>query len=345
MIRMFSSRQQAPAVAAHLLPTLGPIDTTPLPLANPPGAAGVEPEPPRVGSMLGNYELLSRLGQGTTSIVFEGRHRKLQIPVAVKILHRDAVANSPQLIKQLVSEAILLARLNHPHVVRLWDLNDEGAYPYLVLEFVRGKTLAELIHQQVQVPVPYAIAIIRQAVEGLAEAHKLGIVHRDVKPGNLLIGHDGVVKVADLGLAMVISDRLSRQTAGNAAEGLPAGTAAYLAPEQARDAAQVDFRADIYSLGGTLYHALTGRLPFEGRSPMEVIQRQLREQPPAPRTLVPDLSEELSDLILRMLAKDPTDRFASYDELRVALARVVGDRRAPRPLAESFLAFAMAKKA
>jgi serine/threonine protein kinase len=304
---------------------------------------GFSDAPPGVGSILGKYELLGRLGRGSTSIVFEGRHRKLQIPVAVKILHWDELANSPQLLRQLVTEAVLLAKLNHPHIVRLWDLEDEGPFPYLVLEYVRGVTLAELIGQKGSVPVPFAFAIIRQAVEGLAEAHKLGVVHRDVKPGNLLLGRDGIVKVADLGLATVVSDRLSRQATEVRGESLPAGTAAFLAPEQAQDPSKVDFRADIYSLGVTLYHALTGQLPFPGRSPAEVIMKHLTQTPAPPRQHVPELSEESSELILRMMAKDPGDRFGSYEELRVALARAVGDRRAPRPLAESFLSFAVPK--
>ena len=293
--------------------------------------------------MLGNYELLSRLGVGSTSIVYEGRHRKLQIPVAVKVLHRDALVNSPSLLSQLVSEAILLARLNHPHIVRLWDLDDECPAPYLVLEYVAGTTLAELIDRKGPLPIPLAFAIIRQAVEGLADAHKVGIVHRDVKPGNLLIGRDGVVKVADLGLAMVVGERLSRRVAQGQADSLPVGTAAFLAPEQACDPAAVDFRADIYSLGATLYHAITGRFPFAGGTSMQVIMKHLHERPVPPREIVPELSEEASGLILQMLAKDPRDRVGCYDDLRMALARVVGDRRAPRPLAESFLTFSAPK--
>jgi serine/threonine protein kinase len=148
-----------------------------------------------------------------------------------------------------------------------------------------------------------------------------------------------VVKVADLGLAMVVGDMLSRRAHGQP-ESLPAGTAAYLAPEQARDPANVDFRADIYSLGATLYHAVTGRFLFEGRTAAQVIMKHLRETPVHPREFLPELSEEAADLIVRMLAKDPVARIGSYDELRVALGRAVGDRRAPRPLAESFLAFA-----
>jgi serine/threonine protein kinase len=190
------------------------------------------------------------------------------------------------------------------------------------------------------VPIPFAFAIIRQAVEGLAEAHKLGVVHRDVKPGNLLLGLDGVVKVADLGLAMVVGDRLTRQAADGRSAGMPAGTAAYLAPEQACDPSKVDFRADIYSLGATLYHALTGHFPFEGRTSLQLIFNAVREPLVAPRHYLPELTAEQSDLVVKMLSKDPDDRFASYDDLRAALARAVGDRRAPLPLAEAFLAWA-----
>ncbi|HEX4592387.1 MAG TPA: serine/threonine-protein kinase [Gemmataceae bacterium] len=307
-----------------------------------PDAAGPLPVDRALGSNFGKYELIAFLGRGSTSVVFEGRHRKLQIPVAVKVLHRDALANAPNLLGQLVSEAVLLAKLNHPNVVRLWDLDDEGPTPYLVLEYVRGTTLAELVNRPQPIPVAFAFAVIRQAVEGLAEAHKLGIVHRDVKPGNLLIGPDGVVKVADLGLAMMVGDRLTRQAAGPA-DAVPAGTAAYLAPEQALNPRTVDFRADIYSIGATIYHALTGRMPFEGRSAAQVILKHLHEPPVPPRDHNPEVTEEQSDVVLRMMAKDPGDRFASYDDVRQALARAVGDRRAPMPLAKSFLTFAAPK--
>jgi serine/threonine protein kinase len=331
---------RSPCAAAESLATTQPQDTFPTVRVRPGPATAA---PPDVGAVLGKYVLVGRIGRGTTSVVYRGRHRKLQMPVAVKVLHADELANSPQLLGQLVSEAILLAQLNHPNIVRLWDLDDEGQFPYLVLEYVQGMTLAELIDQQGPVPIPFAFAIIRQAVEGLAEAHKVGIVHRDVKPGNLLLGRDGVVKVADLGLAMVVGDRLSRQASEGRSPTLPAGTAAYLAPEQAHDASRVDFRADVYSLGATLYHALTGLFPFEGRTPMQVILKHMREPVIPPRHYLPDLTEEQSDLIVKMMSKDPRDRFDNYDDLRGALARAVGDRRAPRPLAESFLAWAAPK--
>ena len=295
---------------------------------------------PKVGDRLGTYELISFLGRGATSVVYKGRHGKLQIPVAVKVLHLYELAQSPRLVDQLVSEAMLLAKMNHPNIVRLWDLEEQGPIPYIVLEYVAGLSLAELIIRQGRIPIPFAFAIIRQAVEGLAEAHKLGIVHRDVKPGNLLLGFDGVVRVADLGLAMMVGDRLARQTAEGRADTIPAGTAAYLAPEQAQNPAHVDFRADIYSLGATLYHSLTNHFPFQGRSSMEVITKSLRESPAPAQQFVPTLTQEQSDLVMRMLERNPEERFASYDELRGALARAVGDRRAPRPLAESFVRWA-----
>ncbi len=292
------------------------------------------------GTCFGKYELVNRIGEGSASAVFLGRHRKLRVPVAIKVLDRVLLESDPELLKQLVSEAILLAQINHPNVVRLWDLDDESDHPYLVLEYVRGGTLADLMRQRGRIPFAYTWAIIRQAAEGLAAAHKLGIVHRDVKPGNLLLGDDGHVKVADLGLAIITGDRHDESFRSDSDSSLIAGTAAYLAPEQADDPRNVDHRADIYSLGATLYHALTGRLVFEGRSTQEVLMKHVHQAPTPPGHFVSDLPTPCSAVLMRMLSKRPEDRFASYDELRLALAQAVGDRRAPRPLAEAFLAFA-----
>ena len=301
------------------------------------------PARPVKNTRLGNYELTGFLGAGATSVVYKGRHRKLQIPVAIKVIKRSALAGSQKVLSALVSEAVLLARLNHPHIVRLWDLEDEGPHPYLVMEYVHGMSLFDLItRRKGPLPLPFAFAFIRQAVEGLAQAHTLGIVHRDVKPGNLLLGHDGTVKVADLGLAVVVGDRLRREMGMASENRKGAGTAAYLAPEQAYEPASVDFRADVYSLGSTLYHALTGRLPFDGTSSREIIEKHLHETPVPPHEIVGGVSGDASDLIMRMMAKNPDDRAKSYDQLRIELGRVVGDRRAPRPLAESYLAFALA---
>ncbi|MCE9532571.1 MAG: serine/threonine protein kinase [Planctomycetes bacterium] len=295
----------------------------------------------KIGDILGKYEIVGEIGRGSTSFVYRGRHRKLLFPVAVKVIEPSALVNTPGLLDQLKTEAILLAQMNHPNVVRLWDLEDEGPICYLVLEYVPGGTLEDLIRQKGAIPIPYAFSIIRQAAEGLAEAHKYGIVHRDVKPGNLLLGLDGHAKVGDLGLAMINSEEKKRQGKANEQKYVPTGTAAYLAPEQAIDPNSADFRADIYALGATFYHALTGNLPFQGRSSMEVIMKHLRLTPTSPREYVPELSIPGAEVILRMMAKDPQNRFASYDELRIALADVIGEQRAPHPLTETFFDFAL----
>jgi len=292
-----------------------------------------------LGNVFGKYELIARIGNGSTSVVYRGQHRKLRFPVAIKILNRRALETDRDLLHQLATEAILLAQINHPNVVRLWDLDDEAPDPYLVLEYVNGGTLADLIRHKGRIPFAFTWAIIRQAVEGLAAAHKQGIVHRDVKPGNLLLGDDGHVKVADLGLAIISADRRSKRVGPNETLTM-AGTAAYLAPEQADNPAGATFLADMYSLGATLYHALTGRLLFEGRSTSEVLMKHLRESPEPPGHFVSDLPAPCSAVIMKMLAKRPDDRFASYEELKAALGQAVGDRRAPRPLADAFLAFA-----
>src|SRR5262249_1185460 len=158
---------------------------------------------------------------------------KLRIPVAVKVLDLNPFEDCAPLRQRLVSEAVLLAQINHPNVVRLWDLDDEGPFPYLVLEYIEGGTLAELLANNEPLPVPLAFAIIGQAAEGLAEAHKLGIVPRDVKPGNLLVARDGHIKVADLGLAMVLTPQARAAALQRGEAALPVGTAAYLAPELA----------------------------------------------------------------------------------------------------------------
>jgi|RhiMethySRZTD1v2_1073278.scaffolds.fasta_scaffold59622_2 serine/threonine protein kinase len=340
---MLSEKSTTPApIEVTTSPPTFPALETLTPGVSEPQTKSDPPDQPVVGTRLGNYELTRLIGAGATSVVFKGRHRKLKIPVAVKVLRQSALSGSSKLLSKLVSEAVLLARLNHPHVVRLWDLEDEGPHPYLVLEYVDGMSLAELLaRKNSPIWAGFAIAFIRQAVEGLAQAHALGIVHRDVKPGNLLLGHDGTAKVADLGLAVVVGEWLSRTSGPGSIETAPAGTAAYLAPEQAYAPKSVDFRADIYSLGCTLYHAVTGRLPFDGRSSMEVIMKHLNERPIPPRQLIPEVTRDISDLILRMMAKKPEERMSSYEELRTELGRVVGDRRIARPLAQSFLAFAV----
>jgi serine/threonine protein kinase len=269
--------------------------------------------------VLGKCLLTEFVGQGAVGVVYRGLHRSLNIPVAVKVLHLSALEQDASARQQLRAEARLLAQLNHPHIVRVWDFEDQGSYPYMVLEYVEGLSLAELIQQSGRLRWDRAREVIGQVARGLAAAGKLGIVHRDVKPANILLTRDGSAKLADLGLAVVSSNPVLAQAASaDAADAGLGGTAAYMAPEQVCGAV-VDHRADIYGLGATLYHAITGCLPFTGRSRMEVMLKQVRQPPPPPHALVPELGPAVSAVVLRMLAKNPDERFQTYEEFLDAL--------------------------
>jgi serine/threonine protein kinase len=187
------------------------------------------------------------------------------------------------------------------------------------MEHVEGLSLAELIEQSGRLLPDRAASVMVQVTDALAAAWKVGVVHRDVKPGNILLARDGTAKLADLGLALIVADERADDSGSSEA---PEGTVAYMSPEQARASSRVDFRADVYSLGATFYHAVTGRLPFSGRTRMEVLLKHAKEDPPPPHQLVPELSPSLSQVILRMLAKRPEDRHPTYADLRSDLLRL-----------------------
>jgi hypothetical protein len=270
------------------------------------------------GQFLGRCLITGRLAQGSYGTVYRALHRTLNIPVAVKVLHPDLLDSATGAANQFRGEALMLARLNHPNIVRVWDFDDTVTPPYLVLEFVEGATVAELIASRGSVRIDLAVRIVLQVVDGLEAAFRHGIVHRDIKPANLLLTRGEHVKIADLGLASVADRGRGLGYLPAAADAL-AGTVAYLAPEQAGRPAAADHRSDMYSLGATFYHMLTGRLPFTGRSPLEVLLKHDRQPVTPPHEVSPDIDRGLSELIVRMLAKDPASRFASYDDLRDAL--------------------------
>jgi serine/threonine protein kinase len=273
-------------------------------------AAGAEPAAP-VGRMLGKCLLICQIGQGGAGVVYRAEHQTLNIDVAVKVLRADSA--DPDVRKGLRREARLLARLNHPNVVRLWDFDEASAPPYLVMEYVEGATLAELITLEGAMEAARALALVEQVGRGLAAACELGIVHRDVKPANVLVTPGGQAKLTDLGLALMINSRLS-SLARPAVAGL-AGTIAYLAPEQAVAADTADHRADIYSLGSTFYHLVTGRVPFPALTVRDVLRKHASEPPRPPHEVAPGVPKVVSPIILRMLAKDPRDRQQTYAEL------------------------------
>jgi serine/threonine-protein kinase len=271
------------------------------------------PDRPSVGQRVGRCLLTEQLAEGGGGLVFRALHQGLNIPVAVKLLSPQR--SRPEIRQRLHAEAQLLAQLDHPHIVRVLDY-DASELPHLVLEFVDGPNLAELIRQAGAMRFDRALTVIRQAAEGLAAAEAIGILHRDVKPANILLNRRGVAKVADLGLAVESFTR-----SGAVPLGL-SGTLPFMAAEQLCGPMAIDARADIYSLGVSFYQALTGRLPFRGRSSQELIAEIRAGQFIPPHQLVPGLTPDFSHVVGRMMANEPADRYPGYRELLEDLAEL-----------------------
>jgi eukaryotic-like serine/threonine-protein kinase len=274
------------------------------------------------GQLLGRCLITGRIAEGSYGAVYRALHRTLNIPVAVKVLHPELLDGESKAGQQFRSEAMLLARLNHPNIVRLWDFDDSVAPPYLVLEFIEGATVADMIQRRSILRIDLALRIVSQVVDGLEAAFKLGIVHRDIKPANILITRDERAKIADLGLATVMDIGRQLGHAAGVDQSPMAGTVAYLAPEQGGKTSSFDHRSDIYSLGASFYHMITGRLPFNGKSSLEVLLKHTREKLTPPNEVIPSIDRGVSELIVKMMAKNPADRFRSYEELRDQLIDV-----------------------
>ncbi|SEL37030.1 protein kinase domain-containing protein [Streptacidiphilus jiangxiensis] len=270
------------------------------------------------GLLNGRYELHDALGTGGMATVWRGLDRVLGRPVAVKVMN-PALAQDPRFAERFAREARHAAMLLHPAIVAVFDSGtDENGTPYLVMELVDGRTLAELLADTPRLPVDRAVAITAAVCEALQVAHAAGLVHRDIKPGNIMVAHTGEVKVVDFGIAKAGAD--DAQLTGT---GSVLGTASYLAPEQAT-AAAVDGRADLYALGCVLTEMLTGRPPFDGTTPVEIAWKQVSDRPAPPSALRPDLPPALDAAVLRLLAKEPGHRPADAATARAELLAAIG---------------------
>jgi eukaryotic-like serine/threonine-protein kinase len=265
--------------------------------------------------LAGRYELGPRLGVGGMSTVVSAFDERLEREVAIKLL-AEHLADDSQFIARFRREALAAARLVHPNIVQVFDFGlDQASHRhYIVMELIRGQSGAEILREEGVLGVREALSIVGQACRGLEYAHRNGVVHRDVKPGNLLRGEDGVVKLADFGIAKAVSEESSITQVGSVL-----GTAAYLAPEQAAGE-QAGPAADLYALGVVTYQFLSGRLPYEAQSLTELALKQQREVPPRLDELNPDVPPQLAMAVDRALALDPRQRPASADDLRHALA-------------------------
>ena len=262
----------------------------------------------------GRYELTERIASGGMASVWRAHDDVLARTVAVKLLH-DHLAADEAFRERFRREAIAAAKLTHPHVVSLYDTGNDGARVYLVMEFVAGATLREVMGDLGQLEPGQAAAIGERIARALDYAHERGLVHRDVKPANILIGDDGCVKVADFGIAKAeeAADDLTKT-------GMVLGTAAYVAPEQITGSAPVDGRADQYALGCMLYEALAGRQPFKGDTAVATAAQRLESTPIPLATLRPDIPRGLDSIIMRAMARNPEDRFVSAGALADALS-------------------------
>ncbi len=320
----------APPARLRSSPVLLDLPASPCPADLPSNT----PDPSRLlGEHLGDYLVAGYLGSGTSARVYYAHSRRLGIPVALKlILLREAERDARERCRR---ESQVLARLNHPNVLRIWDAEFLPNYCYIALEYVSGCTAEDLLRSSGRLRPDRAVRIIQAALVGLMAAWELGVIHRDIKPANLLIARDSTVKVADLGLAALSAQPSSgwQLPEGFAPQRRLVGTPAYLPPEQAQTPDQIDHRADIYGLGATLYHLLTERLPFGGKNSRDAILHHLRTPLTPPSQWVPDLPSGLVEVVMRMMAKNPDDRYADGKELLVALAPYTAENsRRPNPL-------------
>jgi eukaryotic-like serine/threonine-protein kinase len=265
-----------------------------------------------IGSTVQKYRIERELGSGAMGAVYEAVDTLTERPVAMKVL-RAELAKQPELIERFRSEAVTLARLNHPNIALLYDFFLENGDYYMAMEFVRGRSLELLIRQQRNLDASLAASIMRQTLTGLAHAHSAGVLHRDIKPANILVTDDMRVKVTDFGIARVLgSSRMTRH-------GRIIGTLEYIAPERIRGD-ETDPRSDLYAAGVVLYEMLSGKLPFEGNTDFALIKAHLEQDPPALAEIAgSDGSVDWNAIIARAMAKDPAQRFQTAEEFCQAL--------------------------
>src|SRR5215212_330399 len=266
-------------------------------------------------SLSGRYRLDAQIGTGGMSTVYRAFDTVLERPVAVKLMHRD-MAGHPDQLERFRREARAVAQLNHPHIVQVIDAGEDENMPYIVFEYVEGETLKDRIRRFGRLPVPEAIAYAIEIAWALGAAHDRGIVHRDVKPQNVLVDEEGSAKVTDFGIARTLDQE------GLTADGRVLGTTDYVSPEQALGHA-VTGQSDLYSLGVVVFEMLTGDVPFHGENQVAVAMKHVREELPDVQLRRPEVSAGVAAVLDRMTAKDLAQRYQTDRELIADLEEVL----------------------
>lgn len=264
----------------------------------------------RPAQQIPGFQVLSKLGQGAMAVVFKAKQLSLDRIVAIKVLPKR-LSENPEFVERFYKEGRAAARLNHPHIVQAYDVGESSGYHYFVMEYIDGQTVYDLLTGDRRVEEPEAIRMILQTARALDHAHAIGLIHRDVKPKNIMLTKGGIVKLADMGLAREVNDYVT----ATAEAGRAYGTPYYISPEQIRGDINIDGRADIYALGATFYHMVTGKVPFDGTTPSAVMHKHLKEPLVPPDHINPSLSAGVGEIIEAMMAKNADDRFPSMNEL------------------------------
>ena len=290
---------------------------------------------------IGQYPVTGFIGFGGMGKVYLGQHPNLGIPVAIKVLRMEYMTDQAS-CDRFIQSAKICARINHPNIVRIYDCGYENNNVYLVMEYISNGSAQTLLEQEGKLDPEHAAFIMLEVCSGLMEAEKYGIVHRDIKPENIMFDQEGTVKILDLGLSKIIGDRrISQQNITASLTSL--GTPLYMAPEQAVDASNCDSRADIYSIGVSLYQFCTGKLPFDAEDPHELRRLHALEKPIPPRQLEPSLRPDMETIILRCMEKKREDRYASITDLALDLEAYLKNRILPSAIRQKESAVSRSK--
>jgi serine/threonine-protein kinase len=276
-----------------------------------------EAKGPSSSHQIPGYQFIEKIGAGAMAVVYKGKQLSLNRVVAIKILPKRFMQN-PEYVERFYKEGQAAGKLNNPHIVQAVDVGEAGGYHYFVMEFVEGKTLYDDLSKGKVFNEKEALDIVIQVAEALRHAHSMGLIHRDVKPKNIMINKEGVVKLADMGLARETTDIEAAKTE----KGKAYGTPYYISPEQIRGEMDIDERADIYGLGATFYHLVTGRVPYMAEDPVEVMRKHLRDELVPPDHINTSLSSGVSEVIEVMMAKNKVGRYSNCDELLADLKAV-----------------------